>query len=218
MTNGENQPTEQERRESLDRQRDVSMQNLGQENLVNIGAYGVADAEGAGYGDTVLQAMDTYLYQSALDSGIKAYDQDGEYDVVTRSLIGSRTGGNRLSGTITERQIVQKASDIGKESLATVKVSDVMQLAGSEVTVNADLADKYVIELLARNAGREANELGQAIMAGYTQYVTGTGVAEAMTRQSQSVVQGLEQLVGVPQETGEQRQDNGVRRPQATPA
>lgn len=179
-------------------QREVALKNLGASHLTDLaGAYFV-NSSGA-YGEAGDSAVEAHKYFPALNSGGKFYDFESgkEVDLMRNSLLGSRQDGRRYSGNVSEFGIIKNSASIVQESLARVKLKDVLELVGSGKEVKGDYKDKYVSDLLNGDDG--AKSIAKQVMGSYIQYFTDVKVSEALGENSKSVVGNLEKILTEPE-------------------
>ena len=205
MTNKELTPEEQKVQ-----QRDVALKNLVEVPFMDLAsAYFVEDS--GQYGEAGSSAVEKFKYFPAMNSGAKVYDFETgeEVDLMRNALLGSRKKGKRYSGSVSEDQIIESCAKIMQESLEKIKVQDVLDLIGSEKKVADNYKDKYLSDLVPQVTQEEFDKLPEnekkeiaksqefygKIISGYTQYLTGTKVTEALGEQTNSVKGGLEKML-----------------------
>jgi len=183
-----------------DERRDIALKNLKADNLINLATLYTAENENFGYGENDRSAVDEFLYQPSLNAGPKFYDFETgeEYNPLTQGLVGTRQGGRRLSGNISEYQIAQSAARIFQESIASVKVSDVMGLLDSKSEIDEKYKDMYISDLL-KSEDKEVKELGQTLFGGYQNYITSKKISFAIGERAKGIKSGLEDLVKAPE-------------------
>lgn len=173
MTDQDNQnPKEESRKIAL-----INLKDKGMQALATAGFVENSTVEGEN--DKI--AVDQFKYFPAMTSPSKQIGQ-----LVYGGLLGSRQGGKRYSGNLSEIGMIQKASGIYAGSLGAIKVGDLMKLAGSKKDVPED-KDKYVSDL--EKADREE------ILGMYMARFTGTQVAEARSAMADEALKGLEETV-----------------------
>ncbi len=189
----ETQKAEQEKKE---RQREVALRNLKEKALLNLATAYLVQREESGYGKTDNDAVEEFLYFPAINSGAKAYDfkSGDKFDLIRNSLLGSRQDGKRYSGQISEYNIINTSASIIQDSLKAVKVSDIMKLIGSKVSVDKKYNDKYVSELLESKNDKD-KEYATNLIGGYLQYISTRKVSSALSQRAASEKSGLEELV-----------------------
>lgn len=206
MTNN-NQLTPEEQKE---KQREVALKNLAEAPLMDLAtAYFIKKDKN--YGEADNSAIEEFKYHPARNSGAKTYDFETgkEIDMEQKLLLDSRQDGERYTGNVTEHKIIKSCAKIIQESLDRIKVQDVLELIGSEEKVVDDYKNKYLSDLLSQVSQEEFDKLPEnekkeiaksqefygKIMAGYTQYLTGTKVLESFGEQTNSVKGGLEKML-----------------------
>ncbi|MEK6945494.1 MAG: hypothetical protein AABW63_01750 [Nanoarchaeota archaeon] len=201
--------------ELREKARGYALDNLGaKSSILNLAAAYFADRKNA-YGDAGNSAVDQYLYQPTIDGGARYTDpQTGkEVGLMSQALLGSREDGDRYTGTLTERKILKKASQILAGSASLVKLADILQSMGSKVELKPEYANVYVADvkdmkmsdLLGEGASEEEKKaLGKVnvadyVLDNYTQWLTDTKVAEALTARAKDARSGLEEILKKPE-------------------
>lgn len=210
-----NQPTPEEQKENA---RKIALKNLAEAPLMDLAtAYFVK--KNKNYGETDNSAIEQFKYFPARNSGAKTYDFETgkEINVEQSALIASRQDGERYSGNISEHKIIQSCAKIMEQSLERTKVQDILELIGSEEKVADDYKNKYLSDLVPQVTQEEFDKLPEnkrkeitksqeiygKVIAGYTQYLTGTKVTEALDEKTNSVKGGLEKML-----CGEKKEQN----------
>ena len=215
----EKEPTKEEKEKAQaakkEKDREVALSNLGATNLVDIGtAYLVSKTKE--YGEFDNAAMEQYKYFPAFSNGIKAYDKNGEeFDVLQNSILASREEGERYSGNISERKVMQECAAIMSESLNSVKFSDLIKLMNYEGQLKDKYKDAYISDLAPKRMTQEqynalspeekkkqneAKELYQKVIASYQTYLTQTKVSEALAESAKEISKkGLEEILVEPE-------------------
>jgi len=176
MTNDEITP---EQKETL---RKVAMINLKDKGIKALAVAGLVEYD-AGEGEYNKIAIDQFKYLPAIK---KPTGKVGE--LMSGILLGSRAGGKRYTGNLSEVALIQKASEIYNGSLGAITVDDLMTLAGSKKEVAEDLKGKYLSEI----------DNGSELASHYMNYFTGTQVAEARKAMANVSKKGLEEAVTNP--------------------
>jgi len=117
--------------------------------------------------------------------------------LVMGSLLGSRQDGKRYIGNVSEYKIISDCAQIMQESLAAIKVQDILALIGSGVKLKEAYKNKYLTDLAESGKG-EDKELVEKILAGYQTYFTDTKVAEALGEKTKATKSGLEEILKEP--------------------
>jgi hypothetical protein len=139
---------------------------------------------GYGSGDS---AVEQYKYVPALQS------QTGQ-QIILQSLIGSRQGGKRYTGNVSEYGILETAANGIGGGLGGVKVSDAIKLAGIDGKIDEQYRDMYLSDLAKKD-----KELFKAIVGKYNQNLADMTVAEALTlRVRDKENSGLEKIFEKP--------------------
>lgn len=174
-----------EQREGM---REVGIQNLGNETIVNLATANFAD----GYGDAGASAVERNLYLPTIQS-------EEASKLIAGSLLDSRQNGKRYSGNVSEAKIIGDCAKIVQESLLSVKTNDLLELMGSDVKAADDYNNKYVSDL------KDVNEdVFKNVFGGYIQYLTDAKVSEALGNQAGSTKKGIEKILSGAKEDYEQ--------------
>lgn len=139
-------------------------------------AYFIQDNKG--YGDNVNSAVDQFVYSPAVKT-----------DEYVNLLRESRQGGKRYTGS--EYGVIEAASNIIKESLAALKVEDVIQLLGSKINVRDAYKGKYLSDIA--ESGEEGKKFVGEVTGTYLAHLTDSKSAEALIRQDKARIGRLEE-------------------------
>lgn len=190
--------------------REVALKNLAEAPLMDLASAYFVEKSGQ-YGEAGNSAIEEFKYLPAMNSGAKVYDfkTGKEVNVMQNALLGSRQDGKRYTGSVSEHKIIESCANIMQESLDRIKVQDVLELIGSDEKVADDYKDKYLSDLVPKVSQEEFDKLPEnekkeiaksqefygKIIAGYTQYLTGTKVSEALDEGTNAVKGGLEKML-----------------------
>jgi len=188
--------TKEEMEKRREEARGYALKNLRAKNLSNLAISYLAQTDDSGFGNTDNDAVEEFLYFPALNSGTKTYDLKSgkEYDLMRNALLGSRKDKRRYSGQVSEFDIIETATNILQQSLATVKVSDVIELIGSTAPIKDSYKNKYIVDL-AQSSNEEDKKVVGTLIGGYITYIATQGVSDALKSRANSVRSGLEELV-----------------------
>ncbi|MEK6847566.1 MAG: hypothetical protein AABX50_00380 [Nanoarchaeota archaeon] len=187
----EDQKAEKELREI---RRQTALKNLVAQKLSGLAVAYFAQDEKSGYGSTPNDAVEQFLYKPAIE-GANAYDLKSgeEFDLVYKSLLGSRKDGKRYSGQVAEYDIIKTGAEIIQDSLTAITVGDLMNLIGSE-NIPKGYADKYIADL-AQSGDEKEKELAGNLIGLYLSYFTTKGVSKSLDMRAGAIKGGLEKLV-----------------------
>lgn len=184
-----------EEKAKREKRRYVALKNLKEKPLLNLATAYIAQTKDSGFGETDNASVEEFLYFPALNSGTNFYNESGgKSDLIRNSLLSSRQDGRRYSGQVSEYNIINKSASIIQDSLTAIKVSDVMDLMGSKVSVDKKYSDKYVSDLLESKDEKD-KEYATKLIGGYLQYLSTKGVSNALNQRANSLKGGLEELV-----------------------
>ena len=182
----EKKPTPEEREKA----REVALKNLGNSPLMDLAAAYLVNASGK-YGEAGDSAIEQFKYFPAMQS------EEGS-KLVMGGLLGSRQDGKRYTGNVSEYKIISDCAQIMQESLATIKVQDILDLIGSDVKLKEAYRDKYLTDL-AESGKDEDKELVGKILGGYQTYFIDAKVAEALGERTKATKSGLEEILKEPE-------------------
>ena len=191
----EQTPTKEEVERQRVKRREIALKNLKAGSLSNLATTYLTQAD-KNYGEHDNGSVEEFLYKPSLNKA-NAYDLESgeESSIVYDSLLGSREDGRRYSGQVSEFGIIKTAALIVQQSLGAVKVGDVMDLIGSENTLDTkSVKEKYISDLL-QSANEEDKKLAQNLLGGYLQYLSTQGVSKALGMKATTIRGGLEKLV-----------------------
>lgn len=171
---------EQKEAEAKEKKRQIAMRNLGEETLQNLAlAYFVSEEKDFGEADNA--AVEQFKYMPAIK----------EDTILLDSLLGSRHGGKRYTGNVSEYKIIHDAGAIIQESLSRIKVADALQLIGSNSKIAGSYSDIYLSDLLESKKEKD-KELAKRIMDSYLAYFISSGVSDAYADRAKTVKKSLE--------------------------
>ncbi len=191
MTNSK-EKAEQEAREKM---RAIALKNLNEKDLLNF-AIAYLTQSNPGFGEEDNSAVDEFLYQPSLKKGPNAYDlkTGDKANLLLDGLLGSRKGGKRYTGQVSEYDMIESAAKIVQDSLGTLKVSDVISLLGSDVKIKDAYKNVYLGDL-AKSDNKEYKQIVQTLIGGYMGYMTTQGVSKALGTRASTIKSGLENIV-----------------------
>lgn len=184
----------------IERQRKAAMYNLGDRTLTNLAAAYLIDSS-KDYGEAVNSAVEEHAYETSEDP--KYIDPEtGKVVNLTKSIFKkSRQDGKRYSGNVSEYDLIEGSLNIIGESLARVKVKDVLALMGGNTfqklkskTKSFKHADRYVSELV-QSENEEEKELGEKMASFYFTYLQNMVAGDALTSRANQVRSGLEDIL-----------------------
>jgi len=175
-----------------------ALKNLRSEKLVGLAtAYFVSDDNN--YGEYDNSAVEEFLYFPALSSQspITNLETGKQGDLVMSSLVGSRQDGKRYSGQASEYGIINKAAQILQQSIAPIKVEDILKLVGSKIDaskIKESYKEKYISELL-QSEDEKTSKFAKELVSTYSQYLVTQGVAKSHTLRTNQIRGGLEKVL-----------------------
>ncbi len=180
---------EKEKAEMNENLRELAKYNLSSKGLMGMATTHLVDSSGQ-YGEAGNSAVEQFTYMPAFDSG--AYTKDPEtgkeVNVIQNAIMASRQeGGKRYSGNVSEYKIMEQCAGIMQNSLANLKVQDVLEMSGSKEKVSEKYKNKYVKELDKKEA--------EQIMGIYMTQLTDNTVAYSLNERSKQYSKGLEGIV-----------------------
>ena len=187
--------TKEESEKIKERQREIALYNLKDESIQNLTAAFYTENSKA-YGDVPEDAVDNFIYAPAISSGpnFREYESGKKVDLIRNSLLGSREGGRRYSGQISEYSVIENAMKITQEALTKVKVEDVKELINYDGDIPEAYKEKYISELIESDK-KEDKEIAVTLIAAYIKYLGTTKVAEALNKRAEVVSGSLEQIL-----------------------
>ncbi len=186
------EPTKEQIAEAKERRREIALKNLNEKALQNLAlAYFVNESKDFGEADN--SVIEQYKYMPAIKGSKRYYNPETgqEGDLVVNSLFGSRQGEKRYTGNVSEFKIIQDASSVIQESLANIKVGDILKLVGSKV--KSSHANAYLADLM--QSGKEGEEMAQKVMGAYLAYFTSNGMSDAYSQRAGDVRKSLETIL-----------------------
>jgi hypothetical protein len=186
---------EKDNKELKEKRREIALKNLRADGLLNLAATFSAQRDESGFGKADNEAVEKFLYGPSL-KGADAYDlkSGNRSDLLYESLLGSREEGRRYSGKVSEYGIIKTAGQIVQESLISIKVEDVMKLAGSKINIKKGYQKKYISDLL-ESGNEEDKQVAGTLIGGYIQYLTTQRVSGALNQRAEAIRGGLESIV-----------------------
>lgn len=180
--------TAEEKAKLREDKRQIALKNLEAKHLTNVAtAYLVNKSKN--FGEAGDSAVENFLYFPSLSGDMKAYDfkTGNEFNILTDSILSSREEGERYSGNFSERQLMKKSAAIIQESLASVKVEDVLSIIGAGGDLKEKYKGKYVSDLDKESAGQ--------IFGIYQTYNAQQKVSEALGMEASETKKGLVNLL-----------------------
>lgn len=211
MTNGkkgeskEGEKTEEEKREDV---RQLALRNLTAPSLTNL-ALAYLTSKNKDFGEADNSAVHDFKYLPSY-KGATFYNEDGkEVNLFDSILMGSRQGEERYTGRVDEYGLIQTSASIIQRSLSYLRVNDIFKLMGSNATIDKKYDNKYISDIIPKIDEKEFTKLSdkqkeeikkdqefvQALIGGYMNYFTKTGVASALNQSAIKIRSGLEELV-----------------------
>lgn len=196
----DNQPTPEQIEALKETRRQNAFKNLRDSDLLNLSTAYLVQREDSGYGKQDNVTVHDFLYIPSMNSNPPMYSLDSgkEHNLMLSSLMASRQDGRMYSGQITEYDTIHNATGIIQDSVASIKVSDIMELVGTntEAQLYTHLigGDRYVSDLL-QSENEEEKELGTKLVAGYMTYITNRGISKAFGIRADSIRGGLEKIL-----------------------
>lgn len=178
-----------------ERQREIALYNLKSESIQGLTAAFYAE-DSKGYGDVPGDAVDNFIYAPAISSGpnFREYESGEKVDLIRNSLLGSRGGGKRYSGQISEYRIIENAMNITQEALTKVKIKDIKELINYDGDISEAYREKYLSELMESDKDEDKEIAGKLITA-YINYLETTKVAEALNKRAEAISGSLERIL-----------------------
>ncbi|MEK6840724.1 MAG: hypothetical protein AABX79_02095 [Nanoarchaeota archaeon] len=178
-----------------EKRREIALKNLGARNLSNLATSYVVESDPS-FGEHDRGSVEQFLYGPSLRRA-DAHDLKSgkEFSLVYNSLLGSRQGGKRYSGNVSEYKIIETAAAITQESIGAVKVEDLMSLMGSKLSIKEAYKGRYVSDLLNSKAKVE-KKLAQTLISGYMLHIGTQGASKALGLRDKAISGDLEKLVG----------------------
>lgn len=176
---------EAEKEKQMKEAKESALKNL-KGNYPNLAAAYFVEKSGQ-YGEAGASAVDQFIYLPAVK------DKEGS-ELVYGSLLGSRQGGRRYSGNVSEWYIIEKSAEILQESLSLLNVQDVLNLMGSKAEIKEEYKNKQLAEL-AQSENKEEKDIFQKVFGSYMGYLTDMKVSEALSKMAKSKKSNLEELV-----------------------
>ncbi|MEK6845026.1 MAG: hypothetical protein AABX44_02100 [Nanoarchaeota archaeon] len=206
-----NEPTQKEIEEAKERIRTIALKNLKAENLMNLASAFLVENSGA-YGEAGGSAVEEFKYFPSFNSNLKNHDLKSgkETDLFKNSVLNSRQGNKRYSGSISEYAIMEQCAGIMQESLDKIKVSDLYsELMGGSKKVKEELNDIYLGELRPQISQEEfselpknkqegiqaSQELYKTLVTAYKMHLTDNIVSESLGERKKSNLKNLEKIL-----------------------
>lgn len=182
--------------EQKEKDRTFALKNLrGEESNVPDLAVAYLTSDEGVYGGVGSGDIEKYKYLPAIEGGASYIDQNGEKkSLIASSLLGSRKGGKRYSGTASEFDLIEAGHITTQRALGNIKVQDVLDLMGSEGKLPSKYADKFVSDL--NKDDEEDKKVLDEIENKYNAYLLRTKLVEATNEAiEKDVVGGLEKEI-----------------------
>lgn len=174
-----------------EKKRQVSLRNLKEKSLQDLAvAYHVHKDKNFGESDN--SAVEQFKYRPAMGNTKYHTPEGKEGNLVTDSLLNSRTDGERYSGSISELGIMKSCAGIIQGSLMDVKVGDILGLMGSDKKYG--YSDMYISDL-AQSENADMKKIAQAVMTSYMGYTVSKGVSDAYSQVAGATKKGLESIL-----------------------
>ena len=180
--------------EEKEKRRQISLRNLDEETLKNLAlAYLVNNEKDFGEADN--SAVEQFKYIPAITGEIEHKNENGKNkNILLNSLLGSRQGGKRYTGNVSEYKIINDAWNIMHESLAGVKIEDVLKLIGSNSAFAKGYSDKYLSDFLESENDKD-KEFANVIINSYLGYFASSGISDAHSKKAVAVRKNLESFL-----------------------
>lgn len=188
---------EQKQAEAKEKKRVIALRNLTEQALQNL-ALAYFTNESKEFGEADNSAVEQFKYMPAINGSAKYYNPKTgeESNILIDSLLSSRQGGKRYTGNVSEYKIIQDAAAIMQESLANIRVGDVLNLTGSDA--KSKYSEMYLADLM--HSGEEGKKLAQNIMGIYSTYFVSNGISDAYSQSAKAAKKGLESILTEPEE------------------
>lgn len=193
---------EQRKAEAKEKRRAISLRNLTEKALQNL-ALAYFTNESKEFGEADNSVVENFKYMPAINGSTKYYNSETgkESNILTDSLLGSRQGGKRYTGNVSEYKIIQDAAAIIQESLANIRVGDVLNLTGSDV--KSKYSNMYLSDLM--QSGEDGKKLAENVIGTYNTYFISNGISDAYSQSAKAAKKGLETILEEPDETAGRR-------------
>jgi hypothetical protein len=182
--------------------REIALKNLKASELNDLAlAYKVNSSKDFGENDN--KVIEYFKYFPAFNAGAKFHDFESgkEVDLIKNSIISSREDGRRYSGNFSEHKIIKDANSIKMESLAYVKVSDLLDLSGEKgYKIKEAYGNKYISELDEKDQ--------QMILGTYMGYNLSDGLSDAYKKSAGETKKGLVSILTEPKEESKKSEDS----------
>lgn len=173
--------------EEKEKQREIAMKNLKNDNIRGLAAAYFVDDIGE-YGEADNAAIEKYKYFPAIKS------EDGQ-NIVMQSLLGSR-GKKRYSGQVRESDILETAANIFSGSLAGITVQDALNLMGSGGKIKG-YSERYIADL--QKGSEKDQEFFKGMVGSFNQYFVKKSVSEALDAEAKDIAKNtpknLEEII-----------------------
>jgi len=191
-------PTREEIEMAREKRRGNALKNLKAFSLLNLATAYLTQSD-KNYGEHDNGSVEEFLYKPSLRNA-SSYDLESgeESSLVYDSLLGSREDGRRYSGQVSEYGTIKTGAVIVQQSLAAIKVKDLMGLVGSGLTIDTKaVQNRYIFDLI-QSENEEDKKLAHNLIGGYMQYLATQGVSSALGLKAAAIRGGLEKLVSTP--------------------
>jgi hypothetical protein len=141
------------------------------------------------YGEAGERATHDFKYLPTMQNPTKNVSK-----LITNSLLGSRQGDQRYTGTVSEYGILNSCAAMRDNAIGKLKVQDVYELAGSKEVAPKKYAEMFVEDLAEAEGKKDKEFYAKLIGINQTAFAHKT-VEEALAAERKAMVGDLEKIV-----------------------